>query len=133
VPAPRRILRIVRRLAAALVVLVVVAFAAALLLPVPDGLEPLRCDKDRPRCSEASGRVLFIPSSDRSDERRPLHLVLISKQSVSLPAISNVKLEPGMRPQDTPRIGTWVSVVGTERRGSRGFPSLHAERVVFER
>lgn len=114
--------------------LLVAAFVAALLWPAPDGLKPLKCGKaDGPGCEEASGRVLYALQKDREDASRPLHLVLISKQSVMFPALSGIKIPADRRPQAAPRIGTWVSAVGAVHKGSNGFDNITVERLLVER
>ena len=108
----------------------VLAFAWALLWPGPK--DALRClPGDAAGCRAATGRVAWIPAKDRADRSRPLHLVLISRQSVALPAITLVKIPTSMRPPGNPGVGRWVSVVGTLHRGSNGRPDLDVTRLLM--
>lgn len=106
----------------------------ALFLPPPDGLEPLTCrERDGSGCRAVSGRVLYTLSKDRADPGRPLHLVLISRDSLSLPATTVLKIPPGLRPERAPGLATWVSAVGTVHVGSNGLENLQVRRLLLER
>ena len=114
----------------ALVAVVVLPFAWAVLWPAPE--PPLSCRPgDGPACTAASGRVVWIPASDRGDRSRALHLVLVSKDSVALPLITFVKVPVRMRPRENPGYGRWVSVVGTKVKGSQSWPDIHVTRLAM--
>ena len=113
-----------------LVAVVVMPFAWAVLWPAPE--QPLSCRPgDGPTCLAASGRVVWVPTSDRGDGTRDMHLVLLSKQSVALPLVTLVKIPVRLRPEGSPGFGRWVSVVGTEITGSNGRPDIHVTRLLM--
>jgi hypothetical protein len=128
-PPRRRLRRILAALAA------VAALFAGLLLwalfwPAPRAA--LRCGPgDPPGCRAASGRVLYVPRKDSKLRYRALHLVLVSRDSVALPGITVVKIPAVYRQRKTPRIGTWVSVVGVPHRGSNGETDLGVTRLLI--
>ncbi len=130
-PGPRaRVRRVILRAAAAATLVAVAAVAWALLWPAPRAA--LRCAPgDGEGCVAASGRVLWVPRSDRRDRREALHLLLLSRDSVAAPGITLVKIDPGMRPPRTPSPGRWVSVVGVPHVGSNGFDDIGVSRYVL--
>jgi hypothetical protein len=112
---------------AGLVGLVVFVFALGLLaMHVRPGNAPdLACrPDDRPRpCRPVDGRIVYIQRVD-SDGDGDLHLLLISRQSVSAPGFTMLKINARLREGMDPGIGRWVSAVGME------FDAEHGERSV---
>lgn len=105
------------------VALLAITFAALLLWPAP--AQTLRCAADdQENCIVASGRVLYALQKDRADHRRPLHLVLASRDSRTAPLITVLKIPPNLRPASNPHVGAWVSARGAMHRGSNGQPNL---------
>jgi hypothetical protein len=126
-PPRRRLLRRAVIAAGALVTLLAVLLAGGLFWPAPR--PALRCGPgDGAGCRAVSGRVLYVPHKDRSQPSRALHLVLLSRDSSTLPLISVVKIPARMRPRETPGRGTWMSAVGTPHRGSNGETDLGVQR-----
>src|SRR4051812_36356969 len=121
----RRRLRWALIAALGLLALVMALVAYAVLWPAPDGLDTLRCaPADGRGCTSATGRVVYVRGSDW-DAHRPLHVVLVSKDSLTAPLLSALKVPVRLRPAEKPRLGQWMSAVGTEHKGSHGFPDMN--------
>lgn len=126
---PRRRLRRVLIAAAAGAALLAALLAWGLFWPAPHAA--LRCGPgDGAGCRAVAGRVVYAPSKDRHDPARPLHLVLLSRDSAAFPLVSIVKVPAGLRPRHTPGIGAWVTVVGTPHRGSNGETDIGVRRLL---
>ena len=118
------------RIVVGLALVVAGAVTWALFWPAPR--TPLRCGADDPpNCRAVQGRVLYVPRSDRGVPYSPLHLILLSRDSVALPLITVVKIPAVLRPRHTPRIGRWISAVGQPHRGSNGETDLGVDRYVM--
>jgi hypothetical protein len=113
-----------RLAAAALVVVVALLVLAAWTLIPPPGLERLSCTGRRvPNCAAVTGRVLHIQRHD-PDGDGDIHLILISKDSLTGPGISLVKIPIDRRPDILPGRLQWVSVVGYTYYGQDGEKNL---------
>jgi hypothetical protein len=127
---PRRRLRRVLLAGAGLAGLIVALLLWGLFWPAPHAA--LRCGPDDgARCRAVAGRVVYAPKKDRADPTRPLHLVLLSRDSTALPLVSVVKIPPAQRPRRAPGVGRWVSVVGIPHEGSNGETDLGVSRTLM--
>jgi hypothetical protein len=105
------------------------AVAVALLLPPSGKVDRLACSYwDRGYCHEVTGRVVVSENVD-SDKDGDLHLVLLSKQSISGPGVSIIKVPREMRPAHVPGFGTWITAVGFTFQGQRGKQELQVRQM----
>ena len=99
--------------------LVLVAVVGFFPTPFERG-DDLRCTRwIKVRCHDVSGRVLRVDRSD-SDGDGDLHLILSSRESVTWPGVSIVKIPANRRPRSIPGFGDWVEVLGYTYRGDHG-------------
>jgi hypothetical protein len=120
-----------RRLAIAVAVLlaaVLAVVAAGLFIP---GGTPLRCPDRRvpsyETCGAVGGRVVYVQGVD-PDGDGDMHVALLSRQSLTYPAISVVKFERRVRPPHAPAIGSWMTAVGERYTGTHDDRNLRVER-----
>jgi hypothetical protein len=118
VPVPR--IRHRRRAVAltAAVVAVLVAGLAWLYVPLR-GVRELSCEgRGLNRCRAVSGRVVQVQRHDE-DGDGDVHLVLTSRDSLTLPGISVLKLSPYTQiTTPVPHRLQWVSALGQQYSGS---------------
>jgi hypothetical protein len=83
------------------------------------------CPPSAPNCRTASGRILYVEAVD-PDGDGDAHFVLTVSKGVTLPGISVIDVEKGMRPHPLPRAGDLVSAAGPVYRGSHGQRQIQA-------
>jgi hypothetical protein len=94
--------------------------------PAPDRRpKPARCPPNQANCRSASGRVLYVESTD-PDGDGDAHLVLLSEDGVTSPGISVVDVARDLRPNPLPRAGDRVSAAGPVYPGSYGQRQIQA-------
>jgi hypothetical protein len=88
------------------------------------GEPDVACTRDAPQpCREVAGRVLRVERTD-PDGDGDMHIVLASRDSLTLPGISVVKFARARRPAAPPPIGAWMSVAGAVGKGAGGESEL---------
>ena len=120
-------LRIILAIGALVVVVVAVALWG-LFWPAPQDVPSLKCGPHPPvrRCVQISGRVIFSTRRFNVQGDRSLHVVLLSRSSVTFPGITSVELPPLATVPPGFGTGEWASFVGYETTGSHGEQDIHA-------
>jgi hypothetical protein len=94
--------------------------------------EQARCPAGTGNCRTATGRILYIEAVD-PDGDGDAHFVLAGRRGVTLPGISVIDVERGMRPHPLPRLGDLVSAAGPVYRGSHGQRQIQATELHVSR
>ena len=79
-------------------------------------------------CKRAGGRVLYVESVD-PDGDGDAHVVLASRQGITLPGVTIVDIPRRLRPARLPRRGDRVGASGPVFPGSRGQSQIEARRL----
>jgi hypothetical protein len=129
-----RRLRPSRRIALAALLTAVLLVAAGVwwFATAPDGFRGPQCRQGLGVCREISGRVLYVEEQD-PDGDGDVHLVLLSRDSLTRTYISVLKLERDERPADLPGFGRWVGATGRPYIGAGGERNLDVGRLLVKR
>jgi hypothetical protein len=108
----------------ALAGVVVVAGVVAWAYVIPGSATPFSCSGGKfSRCRAVSGRVIHVQAVD-PDGDGDAHIVLASRQSLTLPGISVLKVDERHRPAQLPGFGQWVTAIGYLYAGSHDEDNL---------
>jgi len=89
-----------------------------------------QCPPDAGNCQAASGRVISLESVD-ADGDGDLHLILASRQGVTLPGVTVLDVGKDLRPAHDPQVGDWAAGAGPVYRGSYGQRQIQVDQVVY--
>jgi hypothetical protein len=137
-PAPRPVAvkrshRWRRRLAWAaagilLTVGLLVALAQFAMRVEPGGMPALSCrPSDWRPCQVVDGRIVYLQRVD-PDGDGDLHVLLLSRQSVTGPWLTMLKVPAPLRTGMDPGIGRWVRALGQRFRAEHGENSIRVAR-----
>jgi hypothetical protein len=122
-------LRLLRRAGALVALLIAAAIGFvlwALLWPAPGHAPNISCvqvvPKYRKSCVRITGRVLYHTAFGRGHRA---HVVLLSQQSVTLPAISSLEFPRLAFQPGGLGLGDWVTVIGRRTVGSHHEHDVH--------
>jgi hypothetical protein len=111
-----------------LVVRVLLALAQLAMRVGPGGLPELSCrPTDWSPCREVDGRVVYIQRVD-PDGDGDLHVLLLSRQSVTGPWLTLLKVPDKLRTGMDPGIGRWVRATGHLYTAEHGETSIGVAR-----
>jgi len=91
-----------------------------------------RCPPKAINCKRAGGRVLYVEAVD-PDGDGDAHVVLASRQGITLPGVTIVDIPIRLRPARLPRRGDWVTASGPVFPGSRGQSQIEARKLRVRR
>lgn len=86
------------------------------------------CPTGAGNCRAAQGRVIGLESVD-PDGDGDLHLILASRQSITLPGITVLDVNKDLRPARDPKVGDWAAGAGPVYSGSFGQSQIQVEAV----
>ena len=98
----------------------------------PDGFRGPQCRQILSVCREISGRVLYVEEQD-PDGDGDVHLVLLSRDSLTRTYFSVLKLKRDHRPAHLPGFGRWVGATGRPYVGAGGERNLDVRRLLVKR
>jgi hypothetical protein len=84
-----------------------------------------RCPADASNCASARGTIVYVEAVD-PDGDGDAHFVLTSDESITLPGITVIDVEKGLRPHPLPGVGDRVAAAGPVYRGSHGQKQIEA-------
>jgi hypothetical protein len=84
-----------------------------------------RCPPGLANCRTATGRILYVERVD-PDGDGDAHLVLASREAITLPGVSVIDVKESLRPRPLPARGDRVSAAGPVYRGSYGQRQIEA-------
>ncbi|HEX3238565.1 MAG TPA: hypothetical protein VHR18_00330 [Solirubrobacterales bacterium] len=93
--------------------------------PRPQTVAPSHCSADVPECAVTEGEIFYIEAVD-PDGDGDAHFVIFDSQSITLPGVTAIDVEKGLRPHPLPKPGTLVSAAGPVQTGSYGQSQIHA-------
>jgi hypothetical protein len=100
------------------------------LVHEPGNAVRLSCSRwDRGYCHSVTGRVVAREETD-PDHDGDLHLVLASRESLSAPGVTILKIPRALRPDKLPGFGHWVTAIGFTFRGEHGRDQLQVRRMI---
>jgi hypothetical protein len=129
------------RLFSRLALLVLLALAAvavyALVTPgntlrrphlTPPELGSVPCPAKIDGCRSVRGRAIHVERVD-PDGDGDLHVVIVSRQSVTAPGVTVIKVPRRKRPDHIPSVGDSVAAAGPTERGAHGEDEIKAVAV----
>ncbi len=93
--------------------------------PRPQTVAPSHCPAEVPECAVTEGEIFYIEAVD-PDGDGDAHFVIFDAQSITLPGVTAIDVEKGLRPRPLPKPGTLVSAAGPVQTGSYGQSQIHA-------